>query len=95
MLNEDLNPGGLPTEMMPEGKPPKFTVVDDLTVKFEFEDPAAKRAELIANFRKIMQWAAEGKISSHVHATFPLAKTADAMAVLSSRKAMGKVILNP
>jgi NADPH2:quinone reductase len=48
-----------------------------------------------ANFRKIMQWAAEGKISSHVYKTFPLAKTAEAMAVLSSRKAMGKVILHP
>jgi NADPH2:quinone reductase len=48
-----------------------------------------------ANFRKILQWAAEGKISSHVYETFPLAKTADAMAVLSSRKAMGKVILHP
>jgi peptide/nickel transport system substrate-binding protein len=39
MLNEDLNPGGLPTELMPGGKPPKFTVVDDLTVQFAFEDP--------------------------------------------------------
>lgn len=48
-----------------------------------------------ANFRKIIQWAAEGKISSHVHATFPLAKTAEAMQVLSSRQAMGKVILHP
>ena len=48
-----------------------------------------------ANFRKIIQWAAEGKISSHVHATFPLEKTAEAMKVLSSRQAMGKVILHP
>lgn len=48
-----------------------------------------------ANFAKIIQWAAEGKISSHVHATFPLAKTAEALKVLSSRKAMGKVILHP
>ena len=48
-----------------------------------------------ANFSKIIQWAAEGKISSHVHATFPLAKTAEALAVLSSRQAMGKVILHP
>ncbi len=39
MLNEDLNPGGLPNELMPEGKPPKFTVIDDLTVQFAFEDP--------------------------------------------------------
>jgi NADPH2:quinone reductase len=47
------------------------------------------------NFRKIIQWAAEGKISSHVHATFPLAQAAEAMKVLSSRQAMGKVILHP
>jgi peptide/nickel transport system substrate-binding protein len=39
MLNEDLNPGGLATELMPEGKPSKFTVVDDLTVQFAFEVP--------------------------------------------------------
>jgi NADPH2:quinone reductase len=47
------------------------------------------------NLQKLVDWTAEGKISSHVHATFPLAKTAEAMAVLSSRKAMGKVILHP
>jgi len=48
-----------------------------------------------ANLQKLVDWTAEGKLSSHVHATFPLAKTAEAMAVLSSRKAMGKVILHP
>ena len=47
------------------------------------------------NMERIVQWAAEGKLSSHVHATFPLEKAADAMAVLSSRQAMGKVILHP
>ena len=41
------------------------------------------------------QWAAEGKISSHVDRTFPLAQTADALKVLAGRKAMGKVILHP
>ena len=54
-------------------------------------NPAKNRV----NLQKLVQWAAEGKISSHVHATFPLAKTAEAMAVLSSRKAMGKVVLHP
>lgn len=48
-----------------------------------------------ANLDKIIQWAADGKLSSHVHAAFPLAKTAEAMAVLSSRQAMGKVIVRP
>jgi NADPH2:quinone reductase len=48
-----------------------------------------------AGLQQLVDWTAEGKLSSHVHATFPLAKAADAMAVLSSRKAMGKVILHP
>jgi NADPH2:quinone reductase len=54
-------------------------------------DPADGRA----NLEKLMRWAAEGKISSHVDRTFPLAKTADALKVLAGRQAMGKVILNP
>lgn len=44
---------------------------------------------------KLMRWAAEGKISSHVDRTFPLAQTADALKVLAGRQAMGKVILHP
>jgi len=48
-----------------------------------------------ANLRKLVQWTAEGKISSHVDRTFPLAQTADALKVLAGRKAMGKVILHP
>jgi len=42
-----------------------------------------------------MQWATEGKISAAVDRTFPLAKTVDAMNVLASRQAMGKIILHP
>jgi NADPH2:quinone reductase len=48
-----------------------------------------------ANLGRLVQWAAEGKISSHVDRTFPLAQTADALKVLAGRKAMGKVILHP
>ncbi len=48
-----------------------------------------------ANLEKLVQWAAEGKISSHVDRSFPLAQTADALKVLAGRKAMGKVILHP
>lgn len=54
-------------------------------------DPKHGRAAL----EKLMQWAAEGKISSHVDRTFPLAQTTEALKVLAERKAMGKVILNP
>ena len=48
-----------------------------------------------ANLQKLVKWTAEGKISSHVDRTFPLAQTADALKVLAGRKAMGKVILHP
>jgi NADPH2:quinone reductase len=48
-----------------------------------------------ANLERLVQWAAEGKISSHVDRTFPLAQTADALQVLAKRQAMGKVILHP
>ena len=54
-------------------------------------NPAKNRA----NLEKLVQWAAEGKISSHVDRTFPLAQTAEALKVLAGRKAMGKVILHP
>jgi NADPH:quinone reductase len=47
------------------------------------------------NLQRLVQWAAEGKISSHVDRTFPLAQTAEALKVLAGRKAMGKVILHP
>lgn len=48
-----------------------------------------------ANLEKLVRWTAEGKISSHVDRTFPLAETAAALKVLAGRRAMGKVILNP
>lgn len=54
-------------------------------------DPAAHLAELAQLFR----WAAEGKLSAHVHATYPLEQTAEALKVLADRKAMGKVIIKP
>ncbi len=48
-----------------------------------------------ANLEKLVKWAAEGRITSHVDRSFPLAQTADALKVLAGRKAMGKVILHP
>jgi NADPH2:quinone reductase len=48
-----------------------------------------------ANMAQLVTWAAEGKLSAHVHDVYPLAKTADALKVLANRQAMGKVILRP
>ena len=48
-----------------------------------------------ANMAQLVRWAAEGKLSAHVHAAYPLERTADALKALSARKVMGKVILRP
>jgi len=54
-------------------------------------NPAKNRA----NIERLVKWTAEGRISSQVDRTFPLAQTADALKVLAGRQAMGKVILHP
>jgi NADPH2:quinone reductase len=54
-------------------------------------DPAGHRA----NMTQILDWCAEGKLSSHVHAVYPLAEAAAALKAIATRQAMGKVILRP
>jgi NADPH2:quinone reductase len=41
----------------------------------------------------ILQWTAEGKLSAHVQAVYPLSEIAAALEVLAARKAMGKIVL--
>jgi len=43
----------------------------------------------------IARWCAEGKLSAHVHAVYPLAETATALKAIAARKVMGKVVLRP
>ena len=45
--------------------------------------------------RDIVMWAAEGKLSAHVHATYPLADIASALKAIADRKVMGKIVLHP
>jgi NADPH2:quinone reductase len=54
-------------------------------------EPQALRASLA----DIAQWCAEGKLSVHVDAVYPLAEVATAMKVIADRKAMGKIVLRP
>jgi NADPH2:quinone reductase len=54
-------------------------------------EPEAHRA----NVRQLVAWAAEGKLSAHVHAAYPLAETAAALQAIANRQVMGKVILRP
>jgi len=45
--------------------------------------------------RQLTQWYREGKLRPHVSATFPLEKAAEAMNLLASRQAKGKVVIVP
>jgi NADPH2:quinone reductase len=54
-------------------------------------DPAGHRAVMA----DLTRWCAEGKLSAHVHAVYPLAETPAALKALTDRAVMGKVILRP
>jgi NADPH:quinone reductase len=44
---------------------------------------------------EIVRWCAEGKLSAHVHAVYPLSEIAAALKAIADRKAMGKIVLRP
>jgi len=48
-----------------------------------------------ANTEQLLAWCAEGKLSSHVHAVYPLEDAPAALKAIASRQVMGKVILHP
>jgi NADPH2:quinone reductase len=54
-------------------------------------DPQGQRALMT----DIVRWCAEGKLSAHVHAVYPLAEIATALKAIADRKVMGKIVLRP
>ncbi|HXZ21589.1 MAG TPA: NADPH:quinone oxidoreductase family protein [Pseudolabrys sp.] len=54
-------------------------------------DPAGHRA----NTGQLLNWCLEEKLSSHVHAVYPLAEAPAALKAIAARQVMGKVILRP
>jgi NADPH2:quinone reductase len=53
------------------------------------QDPAGHRA----NIEELLAWTAQGKLSSHVHATYTLAQAKQGLKDIAARKVMGKAIL--
>jgi NADPH2:quinone reductase len=47
------------------------------------------------NTQQLLEWCVQGKISSHVHSTYPLTEGAAALKAIAARQVMGKVILRP
>jgi NADPH2:quinone reductase len=58
---------------------------------FAMRNPALHHA----NMAELLDWCRQGLIAPHIHGTFPLAGTADALRLIEERKVIGKVIVNP
>jgi NADPH:quinone reductase len=52
-------------------------------------DPAGHRA----NMSQVLAWVADGRLKPHIHARYPLERTAEAIKSLETRQVAGKVIL--
>jgi NADPH2:quinone reductase len=52
-------------------------------------DPQQHRAEA----RELAQWCADGKLSVHIHAAYPLEDIATALNAIANREVMGKIVL--
>jgi len=52
-------------------------------------DPLGNRR----NMEEVLAWVASGRLKPRIHATYPLADTAEAIRVLDRREATGKVVL--
>src|SRR5271169_1567621 len=56
--------------------------------EWTLREPQGQRALM----NDIVRWCAEGKLSAHVHAAYPLADTAAALKAIADRKVMGKIV---
>ena len=48
-----------------------------------------------ANMRQVLAWCADGTLRPHIGQIFPLEETAQAITLLETRKAVGKIIVRP
>lgn len=48
-----------------------------------------------ANTLKVLDWVARGLITPHIHGSFPLTETAQALHMIEGRKVRGKIIVRP
>jgi NADPH2:quinone reductase len=52
-----------------------------------------ERAAFAASFEQLVRWYSEGRLRPHVSQTLPLEKSAEALKLLASRQAKGKIVL--
>ncbi len=47
------------------------------------------------NMEQVLAWCAAGRIVPRIHATFPLSRTGEALALIEARKVTGKLVVKP
>ena len=77
--------------------PLNLVLLKSCDVRGVFVGPWTKRApaEHRANTADLVRWCAEGRLSAHVHARYPLKDVARALKDIAGRKVMGKIVLTP
>jgi NADPH:quinone reductase len=75
--------------------PLNLTLLKSCAIVGVFWGEAARRnpAGNRANMAQVLGWVAEGRLRPHVHATYPLERTGEAIKSLETRQAVGKVIV--
>lgn len=75
--------------------PLNLTLLKSCAIVGVFWGEAARRnpAGNRANMAQVLGWVAEGRLRPHVHATYPLQRTGEAIKSLETRQVVGKVIV--
>jgi NADPH:quinone reductase len=75
--------------------PLNLTLLKSCAIVGVFWGEAARRnpAGNRANMAQVLGWVAEGRLRPHVHATYPLERTGEAIKSLETRQVVGKVIV--
>lgn len=69
MTDEDMERGGLSPELLANGKPPKFEVIDELTVRYSWEDPNPLFLPALAGARPLDIYSASAYLKQY-HAKY-------------------------
>ena len=65
----------------------------DICGVFWGEAVRRNKAAHLANMRDVLDWIAAGSLTMHIHGTYPLAETGEAIGLLDRREARGKIII--
>ena len=67
------------------------SIIGVFLTSFVERNPEKHRANTI----QLLKWCEEGRITPHIHGTYPLAEIGNALSLIETRKVTGKVVVRP